>query len=388
MFLCLPIAQTQAQHVHPNVAVIDGAEHPEQILEGTAWRLYFLNITQNDFARWPLEQGTFGLSAVEILATSAVLRDFRQAYDQAAATYNASPQTTADWTSFVDQRNTLLAHARAQLGIALRAESMTRFADHIEKEKATMATQEGADVALDARQDVAGATLKLASLGGQSTTCSLHPGYSFYAGYSASGPTGGPFTVSKSATLEGSTVATPATCNAFHTPAADIQFGGTWSNNQTGAVPMRSYIDLADNPIVLTVNPGEQIGDVSEATVYCTAFRGNIYSSTSRKLLEYAETWTKASGTGSYIGTDNGIPEYYKPVTAYCTNGTPDYNPSNIYAYETNSPTDIYFPAHAWMWRLLSTSTWGVLLYVPAIYGYADNNPPLFHSCTHTGPQQ
>lgn len=155
---------------------------------------------------------------------------------------------------------------------------------------------------------------------------------------------------------------------------------------------MTSYIDLPSS-LTASFTDGVEEADVTEAAIYCTALEGNIFSSTIRRYIEWATTWTVATGAGTYLGQDTTIlpgvsyPEYEYPVQAYCSNGTPDYNPSSIIVIETNAATDKYFPAEALLWRISTSSTWSVF---PLLNGGATSgsqDPPSPNTCTHTGPQ-
>ena len=396
LLILVPLApSTDAQHIHSQSEVIKGSEHPELIQESTAYRLFFLNLTQSPGSGRSVAEiqherlKPVGLLEQEISATFFALQDFRSKYDQLAAEYNASDQSNAQWDTFVESRNALLDLARQQMKTYLSPLSLQLLHNHVMAEKSNMWIQDSASItALSVQGHV---RMIPASFGRPQSNCSLHPGYSVYLSYSMQGgPPGGAFTATKSATLEGTTTVT-GSCYAFHTPHLNMLFGSHNATYQTGAVPMTSYINLPGS-ITLSVMPGDQLGDNTDATIYCTVLKGNIFSNNIRRYLEGALSWFLATGPGTPDGTSDGNPVYIYNVKPWCSNGTPDLNPPEIQVNEKNAATDTYFPVDGVLWRLSSTSMWSILWPTGkvALYGYAAPPNPTTPTdvCTHTGPQK
>jgi hypothetical protein len=123
--------------------------------------------------------------------------------------------------------------------------------------------------------------------------------------------------------------------------------------------------------------------------VYCSFVGVFWVGTTAATYLEKAGTYDQANGAGTPDGTFAGEPVYQYNVVHYCTNGTPDYNPSTLLVNEPNAATDRYFFANATLFRFSKTSTWSVLWPTGGATtsgGSQKASPPT--PCTHTGPQK
>jgi len=160
--------------------------------------------------------------------------------------------------------------------------------------------------------------------------------------------------------------------------------GGNYSQGPTPALSNQTYT------ISVTANltPGTPIDGTTDGNVICIV-AGNIFAGgLLHPQLEGAGTYDQATGAGTPNGTFMGDPVYTYNVVHYCTNGTPDYNPSTLDVNEPNAATDRYFFATAVLFRFFQTSTWSVLWPTggATVYGGSQpSEPPT--PCTHTGPQ-
>lgn len=111
-----------AQENHHNSAVIQGYEHPDQISDLDAYRLFFLIPFSKDLRKGSEEQERI---------TSA----FRQEWDRRVALYNAKATVLnqagkrADLTQFLADRDALVEQTRKELAQALPSE-LTEYVDH------------------------------------------------------------------------------------------------------------------------------------------------------------------------------------------------------------------------------------------------------------------
>lgn len=140
----LPVLAQEHQH---NSAVIQGYEHPDQISESDAYRLYFLIPVPKDLRKGSEEQERI---------TSA----FRQEWDRRVALYNAKATALnqagkrADLAQFLADRDALVEQTRKELAQALPSE-LTEYVDHNAQElKQFMAVSSG----LQTRHDDPGVT--------------------------------------------------------------------------------------------------------------------------------------------------------------------------------------------------------------------------------------
>jgi hypothetical protein len=140
----------------------------------------------------------------------------------------------------------------------------------------------------------------------------------------------------------------------------------------------------------LNMMPGDgPISGNSTSSLVCSV-AGIFYTSVAKaKYFESAGTYDQTTGAGTPDGTFGGEPVYQYNVVHYCTNGTPDYNPSSLLDNNSHAATDRYFFADAVLFRLSTTSTWSVLWPTggATVYGGSQKaSPPT--PCTHTGPQK
>lgn len=148
-----------------------------------------------------------------------------------------------------------------------------------------------------------------------------------------------------------------------------------------------SFNDTVTTSLNMMPTDGPDSGNSTSSLVCSIA--GIFYSvGPIAKYFEGAGTYDEATGPGTSDGTSGGEPVYQYNVVNYCTNGTPDYNPSSLLVNEPNAATDRYFFATAILFRLSTTSTWSVLWPTGGATEYGGPqkaSPPT--PCTHTGPQ-
>jgi hypothetical protein len=211
--------------------------------------------------------------------------------------------------------------------------------------------------------------------------------------WAVTGPSGYPQgTVYRSYQITGSaqmiTEYCPGSQNAQHHEVLSTSIGSA-SNSLTtsGHCVTCSFNDTVTTSLNMMPGDGPVSGDSTSSLVCSIA--GTFYSSAPRPgYFEGAGTYDQATGAGTPDGTFGGDPVYQYNVVHYCTNGTPDYNPSTLDVNEPNAATDRYFFASAILFRISTTSTWSVLWPTGGATtngGSQKASPPT--PCTHTGPQ-
>ncbi len=211
--------------------------------------------------------------------------------------------------------------------------------------------------------------------------------------WAATGPNGYPqATVYRSYHITGSaqmiTEYCPGSQNAQHHEVLTTSIG-TASNSLTTNphCVSCSFNDTVTTSLNMMPGDGPVSGNSTSSLVCSLA--GSFYYSSRSKYFEIAATWDHASGPGTYDGQSGGEPVYIYNLTHYCSNGTPDYNPSSLSVNEPNAATDTYFwTPNAILYRLTTTSTWSVLWPTGGATDYGYSQAPSSHTCTHTGPQQ
>lgn len=135
------------QHVMPQAVVTDGKDHPEQIPDLIAYRLFFVassvppNANQKDSLRQQSQLKKLPLADADLQAFVAEMADFSQTYGDLIQNYNDSVQfavsknNTPDGDSFLQRRDLLVRAAVDQLRVALSPEGFSRLEATIQAEK-------------------------------------------------------------------------------------------------------------------------------------------------------------------------------------------------------------------------------------------------------------
>jgi hypothetical protein len=232
-----------------------------------------------------------------------------------------------------------------------------------------------------------GAVLALAASVGLHAQCTLHPGYNDYTTWTftnlpnASNYSNGTYTVTRQAQLEGTTTVT-GLCYATHKPTLNMTLGTHTGTAMGPSLSMTTYIDL---PLSLTSNftVGTDWTSMLQGQIYCSHLAGFIYNTRLDEYFHFAYTWSIAVGPG--VPVTKG---WQYPVTQYCANGTPDYNPPSV--FDGVSGTDYYFVTGAFQARVSQANLWTTLV-VPVppftITAFPPYPPYPPHICMHTGPQ-
>jgi hypothetical protein len=155
--------------------------------------------------------------------------------------------------------------------------------------------------------------------------------------------------------------------------------GGVGGCSASGGVPPASYLGWT-NPQEIVGVPGVIYLDSVTVEVICSAV-GDIYSSGGglSKYYEFAFTWMLRSGLPLIVGTN-----YFYPVIANCSNGTPDWYPATVEDSSVDAPIDVTFLTGSFMVRISTLAFWTSLGGF-TIAAYPSTYPP--EPCTHTGPQ-
>lgn len=135
-FSWITVAQ-QHQHVVAATTIIDGSQHPEQIPDSAAFRMWFLtvsvlpNATEKNVKIQNAHLAKLQLAnETDRVALQGTVNDFRSQYVALIEQYNTTAKTTAangnrqDLTSFLQQRDDLVDATRAALGLRLSAQSV------------------------------------------------------------------------------------------------------------------------------------------------------------------------------------------------------------------------------------------------------------------------
>ena len=133
-------------------AVIDGNEHPEQIPDIVAYRLYFTSVGEspNPTEGRKRRQRAFiakipGLTQDDPDALARTLEDFKVQYDAMVAAYNARVEAAVkgstnlpDGDAFLAERDQLVQETRDRLKQVLSANGMAGLDAHVQAEKRRM----------------------------------------------------------------------------------------------------------------------------------------------------------------------------------------------------------------------------------------------------------
>ena len=181
----------------------------------------------------------------------------------------------------------------------------------------------------------------------------------------------------------------PGSQNAQHHEVLSTSIGSASYSLTTGNHCVScSFNDSVETSLNMMPGNGPVSGN-STSSLVCS-IRGSFFSTSKPKYFEHAETWDQAIGPGTYDGEADGEKIYlYNDIKAYCSNGTPDYNPSTLYVYSAHASTDTYFLSSATLYRLSTASTWSVLFSNGGYTNLSDSESPApYNACTHTGPQK
>lgn len=179
----------------------------------------------------------------------------------------------------------------------------------------------------------------------------------------------------------------PGSQNATHHEVLSTSIGSAsyWETTNPHCVTC-SFNDTVTTS--LNMMPGDPpVSGTSTSSLVCS-IAGVFFSSSNPGYVEYAKTYDHATGPGTPDGEFDDNPVYIYNVTNYCTNGTPDYNPSKLSVNEPNAATDTYFFATATLFRFSTTSLWKVLWPTGGATDYGSSEKAPFPACTHTGPQK
>jgi len=141
----------QHQHQHLNMTVVDGAKNPELIPDSTAYRLWLVTVSlpanASDADR-VIQQAH--LKNVNLTNSEDhqqlinVLTEFKTQYLDLIAKYNESAKTALlqggqlDQVVFQEQRDALVANARAAISSRLTPQGANRIDAHIQGQKIHM----------------------------------------------------------------------------------------------------------------------------------------------------------------------------------------------------------------------------------------------------------
>jgi hypothetical protein len=155
-------------------------------------------------------------------------------------------------------------------------------------------------------------------------------------------------------------------------------FNGVGGCSASGGVPPASYLGWVNTQEIVG-EPGIIYLDTFTVEVICSAV-GDIYSSGSIKnYYEFAFTWMLRNGLPLIVGTN-----YFYPVIANCSNGTPDWYPATVEDSSVDAPIDVTFETGSFMVRVSTLAHWTTLGGF-TIAAFPSTYPP--EPCTHTGPQ-
>jgi hypothetical protein len=130
--------------------MIDGAAHPERVSDSTAYRLYFLTVselanpTSEAKARQLAHLSKVHLQGADLHSLISTLEMFKQQYNALVDRYNREATVidlaggTPNIESFLIQRDALVQSTQEALKQTLSTDGMTRLHTHIQDEKRKM----------------------------------------------------------------------------------------------------------------------------------------------------------------------------------------------------------------------------------------------------------
>jgi hypothetical protein len=130
--------------------MIDGAAHPERVSDSTAYRLYFLTVselpnpTPEAKTRQLAHLSKVHLEAADLHSLISAMETFKQQYSALVDQYNREATVidlaggTPNIESFLIQRDALVQSTRDALKQTLTTDGMTRLHTHIQDEKRKM----------------------------------------------------------------------------------------------------------------------------------------------------------------------------------------------------------------------------------------------------------
>jgi hypothetical protein len=144
--LALP---AHAQMQHDSTDIIDGSTNPELIPDHSAYRLYFLSVTQPPQAPISLAEQVqarlkfAGLSVEDRKLAVPILSTFRTKYDSLIADYNQIANKSRDGTdvdsaTLFKRRKTLVGDTQFELQHALSQEGIKALDTFVQQEKRRM----------------------------------------------------------------------------------------------------------------------------------------------------------------------------------------------------------------------------------------------------------
>jgi hypothetical protein len=389
-----------AVHQHAQANMTDGSVHPELIPDSVAWRLYLVAISEsqtampNDRARQHSYLRTAGLSNADILAAVPTLISFKTQYAALIDEYNQSSEVLNNSSDglqlFLAKRDALVQSTRDALKAFVTPLGLGTLEAHVQKEKARMqvANTEAREAASMTKNKSKIMAVSFKSPARQGCQGLMTPEYSSYLTWSLDSNN----VIYSTAVVDGSTIVhTSEYCSispsVYHQASIKNTLGsvgGTYEYSPRTAPA--GYISLSDAQDLPSV-PSDVYNDSIVIYVGCSAI-GQLYYFSLSQYIESAGTYDKATGPGTYDGTFGGNPVYIYNVKNYCSNGTPDYNPSSLSVNEPNAKTDTYFYATAILYRYSTTSNWSVLWPTGGATDFGSSDPNPSPACTHTGPQE
>jgi hypothetical protein len=143
-------AQNPVSHQHATAApdLIDGSKNPELIPDSTAYRLFFLGVSEMpspslaETTRQRAHLTRAGLKENDLQAAAPVLASFKTQYAALIAQYNESADVKAGSQAglalFLSKREALVQATRDELRTALSPKGMASFHAHVIAEKVNM----------------------------------------------------------------------------------------------------------------------------------------------------------------------------------------------------------------------------------------------------------
>lgn len=138
-------------HVHgASAGIVDGAVHPEMIPDSTAYRLYFIAVSEPPNAAPEQKNRQLAhirrtrLTNTDCEALVGALADFKTQYTDLIDRYNETAEAATkagvqpDLQTFIQQREALVQATRDNLTMVLSPDGVSRLDSHVQKEKKGM----------------------------------------------------------------------------------------------------------------------------------------------------------------------------------------------------------------------------------------------------------
>jgi hypothetical protein len=355
-----------------NVAssVVDGSQHPEQIPDLAAYRLYLKAVADSGH----IDDYLVGLPSGA--AAKAIILDHKTKFDALVAWYNNLPETQAGSNArtaeFLADRDLLVSNTKTALAGALSTAEMSALDAHVISEKRNMKY---------APETATGTTAAafhhhLLNGGGQSG-CNMIPNYSVYTTYAAS---------SISIPIQNPSFETYNTLNQYGYNTGPVPGwwytnnggnGGSWSVSQP-------YLTPADGSIVAYSGGGWFWQETSTAFAPNTTYMLMVFVG-GRSDYPQGQSYTVGitNQSGSWLSTTSGSTATTGTMAAvqvtYTTNGTPPSGNIGLVLLANNG-SQVQFDAVS----LVTTNTASVSS-TATISGYTNWNCSQYSNPLHTG---